>query len=151
MVQLGIVRAHCMVQVHNLEEHVAQLLKRTDGLYLPPSGPVEQGVFKGGEYTFLYDYPLENEARFIETLPVDATYLDLMRLGLKHYRAIYAEEEATTPVLAQDSQQIGSLTLMNRTRTKGKYGIWGHVLNDLFFEGICIDMKQRVITFNIGS
>jgi hypothetical protein len=83
---------------------------------------------------------------------VKTTTLELLKFGKEDYTKIYTEEDATAPVPAQDSQKLaGGLTLMNRTRTKGKHGIWGHVLNDLWFEGIHINLDTKTVTFDMGS
>lgn len=105
-----------------------------------------------GVYKFVYDYPLDNPVEFEHAFDAKTTTTDLLNFGKTDYEKIYAEEDATAPVPAQDSQKLaGGLTLMNRTRTKGKYGIWGHVLNDLFFEAIIIDLDNKKVTFHIGS
>lgn len=81
--------------------------------------------------TLVLDYPLNREWEF----PVDSkslngfTRVELARLISDTYKAVYAEEERTSkvPVVPLD-QRIG---LINRNKTEGKYGIWGHDLGDL--------------------
>jgi RNA-binding protein YhbY len=111
--------------------------------------------FEGGEYMFVYKVPLTNQAAFLHNLPSTVTARDLMNIAVGDYRRIYAEEEATSVVQAEDSQQVNmggkTITLMNRTKTQGKYGIWGHVLGDLFFEVIKIDTEKKTIDFLMGT
>ncbi len=46
------------------------------------------------------------------------------------YRAIYADEARSTRVME------GTVPgMLNRNKTDGKYGIWGHGIDDLFLEG----------------
>jgi hypothetical protein len=58
---------------------------------------------------------------------------DLLDCVAEGYVKIYDEEDATRTLPAQ--APLDSI-LVNRPRTDGKYGIWGHILNDLYIEGI---------------
>jgi len=133
----------CMVHVLTLDK-LRQ--KEFDTLHVLPSAEHE------GNYKFVYEYPLDNPVETEHPFTAATTVMDLLRFGQADYEKIYAEEDATAPVAAQDSQKLANgLTLMNRTTTKGKHGIWGHVLNDLWFEGIHIDLDTKTVTFDIGS
>lgn len=123
--------------------------------YRPVPNVLDQTIFKGGDYIFLYDYPLSHPVDFTHNLPLSTTAEDILSLGVEDYRRIYAEEEASSKVEAVDKQHIKVgervLTLANRNRTNGQHGIWGHVIDDLYFERIFIDTDQRVVSFFIGS
>lgn len=90
------------------------------------------------------DYPL--------TLPVSFSviFTDLGTL-LWHiaqkYKAIYAEEDATAKVPVVPMDERGKLK--NRNQTHGKYGIWGHDLDDLWFEGV--EIENAKVRLLIGS
>ncbi len=61
------------------------------------------------------------------------------------YKKIYDEENKSTTI------SPGYIPgMMNRNKTNGKYGIWGHDLGDLVFEGIEI-YDNGTIDFFVGS
>lgn len=96
-----------------------------------------------GEYTFVYDYPLNTQARFTHMLTSSMTGEDLLVLARADYERIYREEEAA----AGNPGHIPGM--LNRAPLRGPYGIWGHDFSDLYFEGIEIDGGE--ITFCMGS
>ena len=61
------------------------------------------------------------------------------------YKKIYEEEE----------RQVGDPgtyeMLYNRKNSEGRYGIWGHYMNDLYLEFIRYDPKTKIIHLAIGS
>ena len=74
------------------------------------------------EYKLLIDYPLKNPdtITFTPTRPVTRkTFLEELR---KEYLRIYEEEGPAGPYVGNS---------LNRPKTNGKYGIWGHVIGDL--------------------
>ena len=97
-----------------------------------------------GEYTFTYDYPLEDEAEFKHHLTERTSILDILELGAQDYKAIYDEEGQTA---SADPTPSGAL--LNRGDSHGKYGIWGHDIEDLVFEGVRV--KNFKVEFDIGS
>lgn len=93
---------------------------------------VDEIVIAEPSITILFNYPLNNDYYF--TFMTDGTlgftrgYL--LRCIVDKYIEIYQEEEDTLsqhPVIPVN-QRVG---LLNRNQTDGKYGIWGHDLNDL--------------------
>jgi len=99
-----------------------------------------------GEYTFKYDYPLSNNAAFKHKLTNKMTAANILLTAKNDYARIYNEEDTATKV------KPGLIPgMLNRNETDGPYGIWGHSIGDLFFEGIKINEKKKEITFDIGS
>ena len=102
-------------------------------------------VIKEEKITIRFTYPLsvkvylefENEGGF--------TKLDLFRCIYEGYKKIYDEEE----------NEVGDPgiyeRLYNRRESHGKYGIWGHYIEDLFLEIIFYDPIERLCTLAIGS
>ena len=91
-------------------------------------------------------YPLkvivEVEIENVETIG------ELLLKIAQTYRIIYDEEEksSTVDVLPEDER----VPLLNRNSTDGKYGVWGHDIDDLVFESVEI-YDNGVIEINIGS
>ena len=80
-----------------------------------------------GEWTFKYTYPLDSEPEFKHHLTGDTKIHDILVLAAADYKQIYDEPD-------QD-----------------KYGIWGHTIGDLYFEGVDIDHETKTIEFHMGS
>lgn len=107
----------------------------------------------------LYSYPFdthgptpeEQEAEgwiFEEKAPNGAffTRADLARAVAARYCAIYAEEEESTKV------EPGYIPgMLNRNRTNGRYGIWGHDIGDLLLHTVEHDPVTGVYTLGIDS
>jgi hypothetical protein len=105
----------------------------------------------------LYKYPLtttgptpeEEEAGgwiFEETAPNGKffTRADLARAVAARYGAIYDEEAGTTTV------EPGYIPgMINRNRTNGRYGIWGHTISDLALRAVERDPATGVFTLGI--
>lgn len=98
-----------------------------------------------GDFDFKYTYPLSVEARFTHTLSQEMTGEDILSLARSDYERIYKEEDTA----AGDPGHIPGM--LNRSRSEGPYGIWGHDFSDLYFEGICISLKKKTIEFAMGS
>lgn len=99
-----------------------------------------------GEFTFKYDYPLNTTAKFVHTLKKNMNFANILSLAKKDYQRIYREEDESTKV------KPGNIPgMLNRNSTDGKWGIWGHGIDDLYFEGVRIDTVRKTVTFDIGS
>lgn len=106
----------------------------------------------------LYSYPLGTTGPsalektldgwvFEETAPAGFfTRADLVRAIASRYKAIYAEEEATTQV---EPHFIPGM--LNRAPSNGKYAIWGHVLDDLLLHTVTYEPEHDVYTLGIDS
>lgn len=66
---------------------------------------------------------------------------------LKKYHEIYKTESETTKLKVERYPQS---KLINRARTDGKYGIWGHELEDLILMDMYLD-TDRVYKLSIDS
>jgi hypothetical protein len=91
---------------------------------------------------FTIDYPLTHPAIFKVACAGGFTRKDFIKAVYYAYKTVY-DEEGTEP---EDSRSIP----LNRARSYGKYGIWGHVLSDLWLEGAIIH-KDGVVELSIGS
>lgn len=98
-----------------------------------------------GAFTFIYDYPLSREAKFIHPITPDMNGEDILVIARSDYETIYKDEEAA----AGHPGYIPGM--LNRSTSAGPYGIWGHDFNDLYFEAIQINTKKMEIEFGMGS
>jgi hypothetical protein len=77
------------------------------------------------------DYPVSNQWEFKVTSanPKGFTKAELVNEISRVFHSMYLEEARTTevPVVPKAERK----TLRNRNRTNGKYGIWGHDIDDL--------------------
>ena len=92
-----------------------------------------------------YDYPLSCvvEAEIQKEI-VDSA--DFIRAFCEGYQEIYN--------LERDSSKIKEGTIpgmLNRNRTDGCFGIWGHDIDDLVLEDVTFYEEGKFITFIIGS
>lgn len=79
------------------------------------------------EYTLVIDYPVSNPYKAkLKTGKRGLTRLQLADKICKHYRKMYAIEDGTA---GGDPGHIPGM--LNRARSNGKYGIWGHGIGDL--------------------
>lgn len=108
----------------------------------PPKGPLG---LPEGEYEFRYDYPLSTTAKFKRKLTPRTSARNILRFAARDYKRIYEieDKESGDPGYVQG--------MFNRASSAGPYGIWGHYMGDLYFEGINIDTSKRVVSFSIGS
>lgn len=98
-----------------------------------------------GSFTFVYDYPLSRPAKFEHIITTNTTARDILTIAKKDYEEIYRLEEEA------DGDPGNIEGMLNRETSDGPYGIWGHGISDLYFEGIRIDEKNRQVKFSIGS
>ncbi len=105
------------------------------GKYIDSLIQPDEIVLPFSKVTLIIDYPLTHKASFdISAIGNGFSRKQLIQLISEKYHEIYKEEETsskakTVPVDKRD-------TLLNRNRTNGKYGIWGHDLSDLDLDSI---------------
>ncbi len=71
---------------------------------------------------------------------------DLVRLISEEYQRIYLEEECTSEI----NVRLIPGTL-NRNETNGKFGVWGHTLEDLCLHTIWYDSSTHMCHLGIDS
>lgn len=124
--------------------HVASFSREQEGIGKRDK-LTERPLGLEGNYTFVYTYPLSTAARFNHPLISSVGSIDILLRAKADYERIYAEEEAAVG----ETPNIPGM--LNRDRSCGPYGIWGHCLSDLYFEQIEINTEKKIITFCIGS
>ena len=90
------------------------------------------------------DYPLTNPYKF--SVNNIQTVGELSWLIAQAYMCVYECEEETSPQLVEELDG----NCLNRGKTEGDYGIWGHGITDLFLEVITIQPGNKIKVF-IGS
>ncbi len=91
----------------------------------------EEVVLTATELLVILDYPLRQEFSFPikASSPGGFTRAELARKIADLYKRIYEEEAQTSKTAVIPLEQRKGL--VNRNKTDGKYGIWGHDLSDL--------------------
>lgn len=115
---------------------------------------MEEIVIPYPKTTIVFSYPLKSEFRFEfqSDNPDGFTRKNLVDSICRKYREIYDEENASltvSPPTVEERMNKGGL--INREKTDGTYGIWGHDLGDLVLEGIRFYPKENVVLLSIGS
>jgi hypothetical protein len=90
----------------------------------------------------IFSYPLSYEVEL--TLAGRVDVLAFVTFVASEYERIYKEEKETTTTPVGRAGQ-----LLNRNKTTGKYGIWGHDLSDLYLEGAY--RRRDVWHLQVGS
>lgn len=86
-------------------------------------------------YELEIDYPLDRPAKFkINTGKNGMSLVVLLGKIGKYYHKVYEQED---------------LDIANHK--EGRYGIWGHDIEDLSLEGLDINHKRKTIKLSIGS
>lgn len=94
----------------------------------------EEIVISQHAVTIIIDYPLTNEYKFDLSSDTGFTRIHLLNEINKAYRKIYAEEDATAIIKTIPIEKRKKI--INRNDTIGKYGIWGHDIEDLMLAQI---------------
>ncbi len=105
-----------------------------------------QIVIKDEKIKILFSYPLSTEVYLEYVNEGGFSRLDLWRCIYNGYKKIYDEEQ-------EDAGNPGSVSerVLNRARSFGRYGIWGHYLSELWLEGIKYDSNRKLVVLRIGS
>ncbi len=102
-------------------------------------------VIKDEKITMVVTYPLSVEFCVILEKKGGFTRLDVFKSIYEAYKRIYEEEE----------KEVGDPgtydNLYNRKQSEGKYGIWGHYLEELVIESVIYDPKEKILDIFIGS
>lgn len=100
---------------------------------------------ESGNYSFIFKYPLSVEVGFPHQLTPLSSVIDILLLARADYERIYKEEDAAVG----PTKNIPGM--LNRASSNGPYGIWGHDISDLYFEGVNINKKKKIVDFSMGS
>ncbi len=103
----------------------------------------EEIVIKENVAILIIDYPLSKPINIeIESSNSRGFSKDeLVKIISREYKRIYKEEEessAKNKVVPKDARK----GLINRNTTNGKYGIWGHDIDDLDLSAVIIRYKE---------
>ena len=97
------------------------------------------------ELTMVITYPLSVDVRVELKKEGGFTRMFIFKSIYEAYKQIYEEED-------EKSGDPGTYNnLYNRKRSTGKYGIWGHYLEDLVIESVSYNPKKKELYMFIGS
>lgn len=97
-------------------------------------------------YILKIDYPLTKPAKFqINSGSKGVSRGKLVSLIRKYYKQVYKIEDSSTKI---KPSQIPNM--FNRNSTDGKFGIWGHCIEDLVLVD-CSISKNNVISLGVDS
>mmetsp|Transcript_4599 Transcript_4599/g.7056 ORF Transcript_4599/g.7056 Transcript_4599/m.7056 type:complete len:181 (+) Transcript_4599:1-543(+) len=99
-------------------------------------------VILESKITLVIDYPVRVEAIFSLHSNGNNGFsrLELANKVAECHRTMYREEHESMTVPAHTAQDV----LQNRRKTNGKYGIWGHDIEDLLLRGVSFDELNGV-------
>lgn len=100
----------------------------------------KETVLSAGEYTLVIDYPLSNPfKKKFKVAKGGMTRAKLVALVIKSYKKIYADEDKDM------GTQTGFIPgMLNRATSEGRYGIWGHVMEDLMLHTATVQKNGNV-------
>lgn len=93
-------------------------------------------------------YPLRNKAEI--TISGVKTMNDLLSDIVKGYQEVYRMEESTGEEASRMCDEIPGCSLINRGKTNGMFGIWGHFIDDLAIHTVCL-YKNGYVTIGVDS
>lgn len=94
-------------------------------------------------------YPLSNMAEV--TISGVETMNDLLGNIVKGYQEVYRmEEDSTGKEASRICDEIPGCSLINRRRTDGVFGIWGHFIDDLAIHTVYLH-KNGYVTIGVDS
>jgi len=97
----------------------------------------DEVVLTEKEAVLIIDYPLNNPTEIIIKAKDSKGFTrgELAGIVSTEYHRIYAEEEESAKTKTMPMEQR---PIMNRNETDGKYGIWGHDIDDLDLSSIIV-------------
>lgn len=118
------------------------------------SSPREQ-VIPAAQAILIINYPVAYEKRVLLRAANGKAFtrVELVRKIAKAYQDMY-DEEANTASLSIETMQSrtnGGCALLNRAPTDGKYGIWGHDLDDLLLDTVYYNEHDNTILVQVDS
>jgi hypothetical protein len=124
------------ISVKNPNKNIERLIGRKDV------------VLKCDSAVLIIDYPLNNPAKIsIKPSSGEFTREELVKIVSKEYNRIYKEEEESAKTKTVPLEERKGL--INRNQTDGKYGIWGHDIDDLDLSNIIVHRKNGQIILEL--
>ena len=111
---------------------------------LGPLCDAYERVISDKRIILIIDYPLTKRAFFTKESDHGFTRGEIVQWIADSYAKIYREEEEVSKPVP--IEQRGPL--LNRPRTYGPWGIWGHDFSDLVLGGLSYDNGQVIIEIN---
>lgn len=129
-------------RVCDFPEFLAQMEHGTpcDGELIHP----DTIVITRDNITITFDYPLSTSAKLTFTKLGGFSRFDFFCCIYEGYKTIYDQEEDV------DGDPGLIPGMLNRMSSNGPYGIWGHVMGDLYLEAV-IDKGDGDYELGIGS
>ena len=113
-------------------------------LNLPRFNP-DEIIISDEIITLRITYPLSVKVNYEREKKGGYSRKDLFEWIYQAYKKIYQEEE-------EEVGDPGTYQMLhNRKESEGRYGIWGHYMNDLYLEFIKYDPKTKIVHLAIGS
>lgn len=89
-------------------------------------------VITSEEVNVAFSYPFNDQYIFTFHNPGGWTRLEIYKAIFDQYNKMYDEEQETSNLPIEPMyERFNRCVLINRARTDGKYGIWGHDIGDL--------------------
>lgn len=105
-------------------------------------------VISEREATVIIDYPVRAPVSFNITSENGFTKSDLLRKIGQIYKQMYIDEEASSTIKTVPMNQRQGV--INRNTTDGKYGIWGHDIDDLVLSSATISCNNGKCVIELG-
>ena len=107
-------------------------------------------IIKNKKATIIVRYPIKDFVTFNISSKNEKgfTLKDVVENVSNIYKKIYKEELETTTEVEPKSNK--GVNVLNRSRTNGKYGIWGHDIEDLVLESVLVYTKNDLVSIELG-
>lgn len=118
-------------------------------VYIPDNRRI---LLPNKKYILIIDYPLRNKyEQEIITGKKGMVLREVLNIAVDAYKKIYKEERKTSKLKEESisKRSKGKSLLINRAETDGKYGIWGHGIEDLTITNIMV--KGNKIYLSVDS
>lgn len=124
------------ISVKNPNKNIERLIGRKDV------------VLKCDSAVLIIDYPLNKPVEvIIKPASSEFNREELVKIVSKEYNRIYKEEEESAKTKTVPLEERKGL--INRNQTNGKYGIWGHDIDDLDLSKIIVHRKNGQIILEL--
>jgi len=129
--------------------HSVRVVQYEDDEVLEALTNADEIVTDSSTVQIIFDYPLSHKVQLGFTNIVDGEESPFSRRDF--WGAVF---EGYTQIYREEDGAVGSTDnipgMLNRQRSKGPHGIWGHVIDDLFIEGVR-EVEPNVFELCMGS